>query len=51
MLGFVNSNAEKRQLGGEIFRETRRRRIITMSVIGVIAFVIFNAILYYLTRV
>ncbi|MGE5681044.1 MAG: hypothetical protein ACM34K_09220 [Bacillota bacterium] len=53
MLGFVNSNnkEENRPLGGEIYRETRKKRIITMSVFGAIAFVIFNFILYYLTRI
>lgn len=51
MLGFVNSNEERRQIGGEIYRETRRKRRITMSILGVIAFAVFNIILYYLTRI
>lgn len=51
MLGFVNSKEEKRQLGGEIYRETRRNRLIITGIFGIIAFALFNLVLYYLTRI
>lgn len=50
MFGFVNSNREKRKIGNEIYQDMLRRRIIGYSVLGVVAFVILNLILYYLTK-
>lgn len=50
MFGFANSNKDKHQMGGEIFRETQKRRKIILAIIGIVAFIIFNVILYFLTN-
>lgn len=51
MFGFVNSKKEKRTLGGEIFQEQQRKKKILFIVLGVFAFVIFNVLMYMLTKV
>jgi len=49
MLGFVKTQY-RTQLGGEIFREQKRKRIIITFFFGAVAFFILNALLYSLTR-
>ena len=51
MFGFVNSHKKGRKLGGEIFQESQRRKRISFIIAGIIAFIILNLILYYLTTV
>ncbi|HPI37169.1 MAG TPA: hypothetical protein PK397_04415 [Ignavibacteriaceae bacterium] len=48
MFGFVNSNKEKPQLGGEIYQERIKKQRIAYSILGVVAFVVLNLILYFL---
>jgi hypothetical protein len=50
MFGFIKSGM-RTHLGGEIFREQKRRRTIILLVVGLIGFVLFNIILYTLTSV
>lgn len=49
MFGFVKQIKRKPQLGGEIYQEIQRKKKIAFAVFGVIAFVIFNLILYYIS--
>jgi len=50
MFGFIKFN-ERSNLGGEIYREQRRKKIIITIVFGVLGFAIFNLILYTLTTI
>jgi len=50
MFGFVRFNGRSK-LGGEIYREQRRKRIIITIIFGVLGFAIFNLILYALTTI
>jgi len=50
MFGFIKSSL-RTQLGGEIFREQKRKRVFFTLLIGLIGFVLFNIILYALTSV
>lgn len=45
------SNSRTPQLGGEIFQTTKKRRKIVTGIVGIFVFIIFNLILYYLTRI
>ena len=51
MFGFVNSKKEKRTMGGEIFQEQQKKKKIMFIVFGAIAFVLFNLLMYMLTKV
>jgi hypothetical protein len=48
MFGFVKSNG-KSHLGGEIFRQQKRKRTIVTLLLALLGFIIFNIILYLLT--
>jgi hypothetical protein len=50
MFGFVKSENRRPQLGGEIYREIQKKRKIAMAVLGIVAFAIFNLILYYISN-
>jgi hypothetical protein len=50
MFGFIKFNGRS-NLGGEIFREQRRKRIIVTVIFGALGFAIFNLILYALTTI
>ncbi len=50
MFGFVKFNGRSK-LGGEIFREQRRKKIITTVFFGAMGFAVFNLILYALTTI
>jgi len=49
MFGFVNSNKEKPQLGGEIHQERIKKQRITYSILGIVAFLVLNLILYMIS--
>lgn len=51
MFGFVNSEKEKRTLGGEVHQERVKRRKIFLAILGVVAFIIINIVFYFLTKV
>ncbi len=51
MFGIVNSKEERYGPGGEIHRDRVRRQRIAFGVFGIIAFIILNLILYFLTKV
>ncbi len=51
MFGFVNSEKEKRILGGEVHQERVKRRKMFFAFLGVLAFLIINIIFYFLTKV
>ncbi|MBZ0199739.1 MAG: hypothetical protein K8H86_07725 [Ignavibacteriaceae bacterium] len=51
MFGFVNSEKEKRTLGGEIHQERVKRRKIYLTILGVLGLIIVNIIFYLMTRV
>lgn len=51
MFGFIKTNIRpKTQLGGEIFRAQKRKRLIITTVFGIIAFLLLNALLYSMTQ-
>lgn len=50
MFGFVKQGKNKPKLGGEIYHDIRRKRNISFSVLGVIAFILLNVILYYISN-
>jgi len=50
IFGFMKFNG-RYKLGGEIYREQRRKRIIITIVFGVLGFAVFNLILYALTTI
>ncbi len=50
MFGFVKFNGRSK-LGGEIYREQRRKRILITIVFGILGFAVFNLILYALTTI
>ncbi len=49
MLEFVKAGY-RTQLGGEIFREQKRKKAIIATLIGAFAFIILNVLLYSLTK-
>ena len=49
MLEFVKTSY-RTKLGGEIFREQKRKKAIIATLLGVVAFIILNALLYSLTK-
>ena len=51
MFGFVNSKKEKRTIGGEIFQEQQKRKKITFIILGIVAFALFNLLMYFITKV
>jgi|GEM_PF-1814656 hypothetical protein len=53
MFGFVKadkSEKEKRSLGGEIFREKQRNMRIFWIISGTVVFIVFNVILYLISK-
>jgi len=50
MFGFVKFNGRSK-LGGEIFREQRRKKVMITIIFGILGFAIFNLILYALTTI
>lgn len=51
MIGFVNTEKEKRVMGGAVVQHRRKVRAIGWSIAGIIAFIILNIILYFLTKI
>lgn len=51
MIGFVNTDKEKKTMGGEIVRHQRKMRKIGWSIAGAIFFIIFNLVLYFLSKI
>jgi len=50
MFGYIKFNGRSK-LGGEIYREQKRKRIIITIVFGALGFAIFNLIIYALTTI
>lgn len=50
MFGLVNNKKEYPELGGEIHQDRKRRERNTLIAFGIIAFVVLNLILYFLTQ-
>jgi len=51
MIGFVNTEKEKRVLGGAVVQHQRKMKKIGWSIAGIITFVILNVILYFLSKI
>jgi predicted nucleic acid-binding Zn ribbon protein len=50
MFGFVNSQKEKNEVGGEIEQDRRRRELYFYITFGIVAFVVLNVVLYFISN-
>jgi hypothetical protein len=50
MFGFVNSSKEQRKLGGEIFQQRQKTQKIIWGITGAVGFLIFNLLLYFISK-
>jgi hypothetical protein len=51
MLGFVKTDKDRVNLGGEIFKSRQKKRRIVLALFAGLGFVLLNLVLYYLTSV
>jgi hypothetical protein len=49
MLGFVESEMERRTLGGDVIKSKKRRLKIILFITMLLGFILVNGVLYYLT--
>jgi hypothetical protein len=51
MFGLINTKEERYGPGGEIHKDRIRKQKIAFGILGVIALIILNIILYFMTKV
>ena len=51
MLGFVRFDRNRINLGGEIFRKRQQKKVIVLTILAVLGFVLLNLVLYYFTNI